>query len=264
MNKTRVFLSDPQVLFREGMHFVLSGEDDFEVTGEATGNGDAIALIELSPPHVAILSLQDALLDGIEATHRIRRNLPSVAVVLSMNEKGAEEVLGAIRSGASACLPRDAEPDQLIDLIRAIALGGLPAADELLEPGLASIVLSDFQGATALNEKMGNMLATLSPKEARVLNDIAAGSEINQVAGCLNTDDETVRQVLKSVLSKLVANDQVRSVLETAGKNRPPQGQPPAARNNRRDDYVTRAEFESFQTALMADLRLAMGGRPLD
>jgi DNA-binding NarL/FixJ family response regulator len=264
MNKTRVFLSDPQVLFREGMHFVLSGEDDFEVNGEATGNGDAIALIELNPPHVAILSLQDAFLDGTEATHRIRRNLPSVAVVLSMNEKEAEKVLGAIRSGASACLSRDAEPDQLLDLIRAISRGGLPAADELLEPGLASIVLSDFNGATALNEQMENMLATLSPKEARVLSDIAAGGEIEQVAGCLNTDEETVRHVLRSIIAKLVANDLVRSVVEATRKNQPPQGQPPAARKNRRDDYVTRAEFESFQAALMADLRSAAGDRPLD
>jgi len=59
MEKIKIFLSDPQILFREGMHFTLSGEEDFEVTGEATGNEEALTFIETNPPNIAILSTTD-------------------------------------------------------------------------------------------------------------------------------------------------------------------------------------------------------------
>jgi DNA-binding NarL/FixJ family response regulator len=55
MEKVKVFLSDPQILFREGIHFILSGEEDFEVTGETTSNEEAFTLIEANPPNIAVL-----------------------------------------------------------------------------------------------------------------------------------------------------------------------------------------------------------------
>jgi two-component system NarL family response regulator len=262
MKKTRVFLSDPQVLFREGIHFVLSGEEDFEVIGETTSNEEAIAYIEANPPHIAILSLHDTQLDGMKATRRIRRNLPSVAVVLTMDKTEARQILAAIRSGASACLAREADPDQLLEIIRTIARGGSPAAEELLQPGLASIVLSEFNGVAALNKQLDNLLASLSPRETQELTDIAAGEDIGQVARCLDTDEESVRNSLKVVLAKLMANDQARSVLEIA-RNLPAKGKNRAAKADRRADYVTRAEFKDFQETLMAGLRSVIGDQPL-
>ena len=263
MKKTRVFLSDPQVLFREGIHFVLSGEEDFEVIGETTGNEEAIAFIEANPPHIAILSLHDARLDGIEATRRIRRNLPSVAVILTMDKTEGELLLAAIRSGASACLARDADPEHLLDTIRAIAKGGSPSAEELLQPGLASIVLNEFNNVAALNEQLDNLLASLSLKETQVLSGIAASDDIKQIARRLETDEEAVRNSLKAVLTKLMANDQARSVLEAARKKLPAKAKSPSTKGARGSDYVTRDEFRDFQETLMAGLRSVIGDQPL-
>ena len=61
MEKVKVILSDPQVLFREGIHFILSGEDEFEVTGETTSNEEALDLIESNPPDIAFISMQDGI-----------------------------------------------------------------------------------------------------------------------------------------------------------------------------------------------------------
>ena len=82
MDKIKVFLSDPQILFREGIHFILSGEEDFEVIGETTGNDEAFSLIENNPPNIAIFSMNDAKTAGPDITRRIRRNFTSVYVVL--------------------------------------------------------------------------------------------------------------------------------------------------------------------------------------
>ncbi|MGD0781159.1 MAG: response regulator, partial [Dehalococcoidales bacterium] len=102
MEKIKVFLADPQVLFREGIHFILSGEEDFEVTGETTGNEEALSLIETNPPHIAILSMHDAKTNGAAVTSHIRRNMPSVFVILIMDKKEPDIVFSAVKSGASA------------------------------------------------------------------------------------------------------------------------------------------------------------------
>ena len=83
MEKISVFLSDWQVLFREGIHFTLSGEEDIEVVGEATDNEEALIFIESNPPRVAILNANRDKLRGIDTARRITQNLPSVAVILT-------------------------------------------------------------------------------------------------------------------------------------------------------------------------------------
>jgi DNA-binding NarL/FixJ family response regulator len=163
MEKVKVFLSDSQVLFREGIHFILSGEEDFEVIGETTSNDEAHTLIEVNPPHIAVLSMADKKTSGPEIARRIRQSLPSVAVILTVDKKDDEEIFEAIRSGTSTCLTKDTEPEQLLDTIREVSQGSLPIAAEMLSPGVASLVLAEFEGLSELNERMDNLLAQLPP-----------------------------------------------------------------------------------------------------
>ncbi len=123
MEKIKIFLSDPQVLFREGMHFTLSGEEDFEVTGESTGNEEALAEIENNPPNIAVLSFRDNNMEGPVIAQRIRRNFPSVSVVLVIEKDDVEQLFSAMKGGAIACIDKDIYPDYLVELLRVIAQG---------------------------------------------------------------------------------------------------------------------------------------------
>ena len=151
MEKVKVFLSDPQVLFREGIHFILSGEDDFEVTGETTSNEDAFTLIETNPPNIAVLNIQNGKFTGPEITRRIKRSLPSVSVILTIDKNDEEQLFSAMKSGASACLTKDTDPEYLLDIIRVVAQGSQPIIDALLMPGLASRVLIEFEDLASLS-----------------------------------------------------------------------------------------------------------------
>ncbi|MFH1652291.1 MAG: response regulator transcription factor, partial [Chloroflexota bacterium] len=126
METIRVFLSDPQVLFREGIHFTLSGEEDFEVTGETTNNEDAYVAIETNPPTIAVLSMRNSKLDGPTVTQRIRRNHPSVAVILVTESHNEEESFAALKSGAAACITKDADPNFLLETLRGVTQGHHP------------------------------------------------------------------------------------------------------------------------------------------
>jgi len=258
MEKVKVFLSDPQVLFREGIHFILSGEDDFEVIGETTSNQEAFTLIEANPPNIAILSMQDIKSSGAEITRHIKRNLPSVSVILTLDKKEDEKLFAAMKSGASVCITKDTDPEYLLDVIRVVTQGSQPIIEELLIPSLAAMALTDFEDLAALNEQLDNLLAGLAPKENQILTNIVAGNNIEQVAAKLDITEETIRRNLRLVLNKLVSNEQARAVIEATQRSLPSiigTGK----RAGKSTEYVTKAEFNEFKESLMERLKSFIG-----
>jgi len=259
MEKVKVFLSDPQILFREGIHFILSGEEDFEVTGETTSNEEAFTLIEANPPNIAVLSLQDKKSAGTDTARRIKRSQPSVAVILTMEQKEDETLFEAIKSGASACLTKDSEPEKLLDIIRVVSQGSIPIVEELAAPGLAAMALAEFDSLSALNEHMDNLLAHLTQKEMQVLDSLAAGSGPEQAAVKLGINEDAVRRHLRLVLNKLVTNDQAQIVIEAAQRSLPAIIRQPLKKGGKPVEYVTRTEFNEFKDKLMERLKSFLG-----
>jgi len=110
VDRITVYLADWQVLFREGIHFTLSGEDDIEVIGETTSNEEALAFIENNAPQVSILNANKAKLTGIEITRRIKQNMPTLAIILVMDDEDDEALFSALKTGANACITKDIDP----------------------------------------------------------------------------------------------------------------------------------------------------------
>jgi len=258
MDKIKVFLSDPQILFREGIHFILSGEDDFEVTGETTGNEEAFSLIETNSPNIAILSLNDSKASGLDITRRIRRNFPSVYVILTEDKKEPEKSFQAIKSGASACITKDTEPEHLLDIIRVVAQGSVPLMEELLNPVIATMVIAEFADLEELNQQFDNMLARLSPKEQQVLAAISAGGTIEQLTTKTDMNEETIRRTIRLIFNKLISNEQARNVIEATQRNMPPFLRPGKGAG-KSADYVTKAEFNEFKEQLMQRFKSFIG-----
>jgi DNA-binding NarL/FixJ family response regulator len=259
MEKVKVFLSDPQILFREGIHFILSGEDDFEVIGETTSNEDAYALIEANPPNIAILSMRNGKYNGPQITRRIRRSMPSVAVILISEVDDEEQLFAAIKSGVSACLNKDADPEFLLDIIRVVAQGSQPVIDDILQPAIASRILVEFDDIATLNEQLDNLLANLTAKEREILSSIAAGNNLEQITVNLDISEETIRRNLRLILNKMVANDHARGVIEAAQRSLPSIIRGTGRAEEMSTNYVSKAEFNEFKTNLMERLKSIIG-----
>jgi DNA-binding NarL/FixJ family response regulator len=259
MEKAKVFLSDPQVLFREGIHFILSGEDDFEVIGETTSNEEAFTFIQANPPNIAILSMLNSKFDGPEVTRRIKRNFPSVSVILTLEKSDDEQLFLAMKSGVSACLTKGIDPEYLLDITRVVAQGSQPIMESLLLPAVASRTLTEFKDLATLSEQLDNLLASLAPKETEILDSIAAGNGIEQVTTKLNVNEETIRRNLRSILNKLVANDQARALIQAAQRSLPSIISDAAKMRGASEEYVTKAEFNDFKDSLMERLKSFIG-----
>ncbi len=262
MEKISVFLSDWQVLFREGIHFILSGEEEFDVIGETTSNEEALSSIEQNPPRVAIFNANRDKPSGIEITRRIKQNLPAVAIILIMDNYNDEQLFLAMKSGASASLSKDVNPEELIDTIRKVARGDRPISEALLIPEVASRVIDEFEAFSVINEEVGHLLARLVPDEAEILRRIAGGSLMEEITKGLNLSEADIRPHLGLILGKLVVNERSRELIEAAQSNLPSiiskltrtgEVVKPAA------NYVTKDEFTSFKEDLIERIKSLFG-----
>ena len=207
MEKVRVFLTDWQILFRAGVHLTLAAEKSYEIIGEAATNEWAFDFIERHQPAVAILNADHGELTGAEITKRVKRNLPSVAVILMMDGYGDEKVFTALKSGASACLSKDVKPDDLLKTVRGVVQGEYPISQWILQPVIASQILNEFEIFEKLRDKMSSLPVCLSSLEAQILQHISSGNSLVEIARKLDISEDIIRQRLYTILGKLVAND---------------------------------------------------------
>ena len=249
MDKINVFLADWQVLFREGIHFTLSGEEDMEVIGEDSSNEPALAFIETNLPQVAILNANHEKLSGIEATRHLKQNLPEVSVILIMDSDNEEELFAVMKSGANACLTKDVDPEIIIDTVRKVAQGGQIISDSFLKPEIASRALDQFESFSATGEQVSKLLAHPTPRETEILHHLANGSSKEQLSQTLGINEDTISHKLQSILHKLVANEQKQMLIEAIQNGLPStarisfNGKPGA-------EYITKEEFNAFKEGL--------------
>jgi len=258
MEKLSVFLADWQVLFREGIHFTLSGEEDMEVIGEDTENEQALAFIEANTPQVAILNANHGKPSGIEVTQRIKQNLPEVLVILIMDSDDEEQLLAAMKSGASACLTKDVDPEIVVNTIRVVAQGVKPISEALLRPEITSRVLEEFEAFSAIGGPMGDLLARLTSREMEILRQIADGGTKEQVTGALSISEEAMSHKLESTLQKLVVNNHSQLLIEAVQSGLPAMSRvsfpgKPAT------EYITKEEFTTFKEGLKERFRSLSG-----
>jgi DNA-binding NarL/FixJ family response regulator len=259
MSRISVFLADWQVLFREGIHFTLSGEEDLDVIGESKNNQEALDFIINNPPRIAILNVNHSELSGIDLTRKIRQDFPQVSVILVLDDEDEDRMYSALKCGASGCVTKDIDPDDLVRLIREIAGGAEPISHSLLKPGIAARVIEDFESFSLLDKEVDSLLANLTKREKDIIGRIGAGETIDNIGSALKLDEDYIMQCLDVVRGKIITNEHIRDVIEAAQK-----GLTSVIKRTRRgksaEEYITKDEFESFKAKLQERFKSFIDG----
>jgi DNA-binding NarL/FixJ family response regulator len=211
---TKILLVDDHVLFRVGMRNILEREPDFEVVGEADDSRSALdAALELTPD-IILMDLSLPAPGGIETTQRIKRELPSVGIIVLASEENEDELFEAIKAGAAAFILKDVGPDDLVTIIRRVKNGEYLINDKVFaKPAVASRVLKEFRELAIYGQEAQPIFAPLSPREVEILDNIAQGMTNKQVAYALNISEQTVKNHMSSILRKLSVNDRTQAVV---------------------------------------------------
>jgi DNA-binding NarL/FixJ family response regulator len=169
----------------------------------AADGRSAIARFAAARPQVVVLDLHIPAPDGVEVTAEMVRQDPSVKVLILSASGEHTDVLAAVKAGATGYLVKSASREELLDAVRRVAAG-----DPVFTPGLAGLVLGEFQRISDEPAPAGPE-STLTDRETEVLKMVAKGMSYRQIADRLVLSHRTVQNHVQNTLGKLQMHNRV-------------------------------------------------------
>ncbi|MFE5596830.1 response regulator [Streptomyces sp. NPDC056549] len=211
---TTVLIADDQPMQRFGFRMLLESQDDMTVVGEASNGTEAIRLVDRHHPDVVLMDVRMPGLDGIEATRRVIATGARTRILIVTTFDLDEYAYDGLRAGASGFLVKDAEPEELLAGIRAVAAGDAVVAPSLTRR-LLDAYIHHLPQATAKAEppEEDPRLASLTDREREILTVIGKGWSNTEIAERLHLAESTVKTHVGRILSKTGTRDRVQAVI---------------------------------------------------
>jgi two-component system, NarL family, response regulator LiaR len=194
----RILIAEDQRIVREGLRAVLEDEDEIAIVGEAANGQEAIDLFARLRPDVVLMDLQMPVIDGPEATRRIRELAPDAHILVLTTYATDEFIFKALRAGAQGYLLKDTSVDELMAAIRTVHAG-----QTLLAPAVAARLVV---GVSAGGPE------PLTPRELEVLTLMGQGRSNGEIAATLAIAPRTAKVHVQNILSKLGATNRTEAV----------------------------------------------------
>jgi DNA-binding NarL/FixJ family response regulator len=192
----RILVVDDHPLIRKGIVGLVADQPDMQVVAEAANGREAIELYRAHRPSLTLMDLQMPELAGIDAVLAIRNEFSDAAIIVLTTHAGDAHVFRALQAGARGYLLKNTLHKELLDSVRAVHAGKKALSAQL------SIELAE----NALRE-------ALTPSEIAVLRFVAEGSSNKQIARRLGLTEDTIKNRIKSILSKLQAEDRTHAAM---------------------------------------------------
>jgi DNA-binding NarL/FixJ family response regulator len=205
----RVLLADDQRVVREGLGMLVGLLEGIELVATAADGEEALALAAEHNPDVVLMDLRMPRMDGIEAIRRLAARGTS-AIALTTYADDAS-VLGALRAGARGYLTKDAGADEIRAAVEAVARG-----EAALDPAIQHHVLAAV--SAPVEPPAPEMPDDLTPREAEVLQLIAAGLTNTEIAERLVVSNATVKSHVNHIFAKIGARDRAQAVVYAYAK----------------------------------------------
>ena len=202
----RVVVADDHPVFRDGLHLTLDDEPDIEVV-VAVADGDAAVDAVLSRQvDVVLMDLRMPGVGGIEATARIAAERPATSVVVLTMSDDDDSVFAALRAGARGYLLKEADADDILRAVRAVASGEAVFGPKIADRVIAFFSAAGLRGATA------TAFPSLTEREREVLDLVARGCDNPTIARRLFLSEKTVRNHVSACLTKLQVASRAEAV----------------------------------------------------
>lgn len=199
-SKVRVVLVDDHAVVRRGLAGLLASADDIEVVGTAGDGDEALSAVLELQPDVVLMDLQMPGTDGVAATRAIVTADRGTQVLVLTSFSDSERIIGALDAGAVGYLLKDADPDEVIEGVRAVSRGESP-----LHPKAARELLLARSKPTDRPQ--------LTPREADVLRLVRLGLANKQIGRRLGISERTVKAHLTSAFQRIGVVDRTQAAL---------------------------------------------------
>ena len=197
----RLLIADDHPVVRDGLSGMFSGDDGFEVIGEAANGAQAVTLACALEPDVILMDLRMPEMDGVSAIAELARRKVQARVLVLTTYDADSDVVRAVEAGATGYLLKDSPRGDLLRAVRAAARG-----EAALSPSVATRLLGQVRAPAAAQE-------TLSQREFEVLEMVASGTTNREAAAKLFISEATVKTHLIHIFGKLAVDDRTAAVV---------------------------------------------------
>jgi DNA-binding NarL/FixJ family response regulator len=204
----RVVLADDQSLVRTGFRMILDETDDIVVVGEASDGAAAVDVAVRTKPDLVLMDIRMPMVDGIEATRRLRALASPPKVLILTTFDLDEYVLSGLRAGASGFLLKDTLATELVSAIRIVVSG-----EAVTAPSVTRRLIAHFVTSSPVRPSRVDRLNVLTPREREVLTLITLGRSNAEIAADLHLSEGTVKTHISRILAKLDLRDRVHAVI---------------------------------------------------
>lgn len=207
MARVKVLLVDDDALVRAGLRLILSAAEDIDVVGEADDGSNAVAAVLLHGPDIVLMDIRMPRVDGIAATAALRRLDRPPEVIVLTTFQADEQVVAALRAGASGFLVKDTPPSDIIEAVRLVAGG-----DAIVSPSVTRNLLSHFGKSDASDRAQlaTQRLNAVTGREREVAVAVGEGASNAEIATQLFMSESTVKAHVSRLLVKLDVTNRVQ------------------------------------------------------
>lgn len=205
MGNIKVIIADDHTVVRKGTRQILEQEPDLEVVGEAANGEEAVHLVDSLNPDIAILDIAMPVMDGIEATKRIKSNYPDTAILILSAYENDEFVFALLQAGADGYLLKDVGGQDIINAIRSILRG-----ESVLHPVIARKVMNKFFPSGNGKEEPAKVLGE---RELEVLREAGNALSNQEIADKLGLSLHTIEAHMRHIFNKLHVGSRTEAVL---------------------------------------------------
>ncbi|ENU1228486.1 MULTISPECIES: two-component system response regulator NarL [Providencia] len=203
--KSTILLIDDHPMLRNGVKQLISLESSLQVIGEAGDGKTGIQIAEEQDPDLILLDLNMPGMNGFETLDELRKRELSGRIILFTVSNYSDDLVNALKRGADGYLLKDMEPEELIVALKEAASGKL-----VVSPTLASVLAESLRDNTTQDD---NNIASLTPREADILELISQGLSNKMIARKLDIAESTVKVHVKHLLKKLNLKSRVEAAV---------------------------------------------------
>ena len=207
----RVLVADDQWVVRDGLVLLLGIMDGIDVVGTARDGAEAVRLAERLRPDIVLMDLDMPVLNGAEATAKLRERLPDCSVLVLTTYVDEQSVFPALRAGARGYLTKDTSSEQVEAALRSVHAGRM-WLDSVVQERLVSALSSAVPPGPAPTGPGTPLPAGLTPREAEVLGLIAEGLPNAEICDLLRISHATVKTHINRIFAKIGAHDRSQAV----------------------------------------------------
>ena len=210
-----VMIVDDHPLFRAGLRRVIEMESDLQVIGEAVDGKQALDMAHELTPQVILMDINLPILNGLQVTRELTASRSKIAVIVLTAYHDDEQMLHAIRAGASAYFPKDVDPEEMIRAVHQASQGNYVLNDAVLgKPQVATWLLNQFEQMQVTGGEDSEVaFQPLSTREMEILSCITRGQSNKEIAQQLKISRQTVKNHMTSILRKLAVNDRTQAAV---------------------------------------------------